>query len=306
MKIAIIGAGRNKNGIGPYIAKYIHKTRAKVTAVLGTTAASSQAAAGNLCRFGIAARAYTDFDCMVKAEKPDAIVIASPMGTHCKYLCKSVDSGMHVFCEKPFIWHKNPAMDPADLLDKIFDKAGVRKVKIAMNCQWVFSIPFYERLCGPVDKKSVKAFWMRLSPSAPGLEAIPDSVPHALSLLFAALGKGDISNFSTENSHEKSILRFSYDFSAGSCMSCIELVPSTAQPREFAYGFDSRIVFRKLDMNNYNIFFAHDKKTIRIDDPLELSVSDFIRSADHDTQPLVGRDHIYQNVSLLQKIYNFS
>ena len=37
MKISIIGAGRNNNGIGEYIAKYFHKNKAIVTSVLGTT-----------------------------------------------------------------------------------------------------------------------------------------------------------------------------------------------------------------------------------------------------------------------------
>src|SRR3972149_1888963 len=72
-KISIIGAGRNRNGIGEYIGKYFHKHRGKVTSVLGTTEKTSLQASLALRKYGIEARPYTDFDQMVRAEKPEAV-----------------------------------------------------------------------------------------------------------------------------------------------------------------------------------------------------------------------------------------
>jgi len=134
MKVSIIGAGRNNNGIGEYIAKYFHKNKATVISVLGTTKKTAQHASTRLKLYGIQASAYTDFDHMIEEEKPDSVVIASPLPTHFEYLIKSVDASLNVFCEKPFIWNKND--DQHKLIDFIFQKAEGRNLKIAMNSQW--------------------------------------------------------------------------------------------------------------------------------------------------------------------------
>ena len=53
MRVSIIGAGRNRNGIGEYIGKYFHAFGAEVTSVLGTTEKTSQEAAVGLRKYGI-------------------------------------------------------------------------------------------------------------------------------------------------------------------------------------------------------------------------------------------------------------
>lgn len=304
MKVAIIGAGRSNNGIGPYIAKYFHENQAQVAAVLGTTKESAEKAAENLSRFGISANGYTDFDLMVKTRKPDAVAIASPMETHYKYILASINAGMHVFCEKPFIWDRKNHQDTIGRLDNIFEIAENRGLTIAMNCQWIFSLPFYESLCGPVEKNKAKTFKMHLSPSSPDSDTIADSMPHVLSILFKSLGDGKIKDLKIEGNESKTTICFDYKHLAGICRITTELVPSPDQPRKFAYGFDGKMVFRKIDMKTYDIFFCHDKKIIRIKDPLELSVYDFIKAVENKRTPLAGRTHIYHNMNLLQKMKN--
>ena len=66
MKVSIIGAGRNNNGIGEYIAKYFHKNNVTVISVLGTTTKTARHASTRLKRYGIQASAYTDFDHMIE------------------------------------------------------------------------------------------------------------------------------------------------------------------------------------------------------------------------------------------------
>jgi spore coat polysaccharide biosynthesis predicted glycosyltransferase SpsG len=144
MKISIIGAGRKRNGIGEYIGKYFHKYGGEVTSVMGTTERTSLQASLILRKYGIEAHPYIDFNEMVKIEKPDAVVIASPSSTHYEYLLKSIDSGLHIFCEKPFIW--DDQMDPQKMVEEIFMKACEKKLTIAMNSQWPFSINDYEEI----------------------------------------------------------------------------------------------------------------------------------------------------------------
>ena len=136
MKISIIGAGRTRNGIGEYIGKYLHKNRARVTSVLGTTEKSSLQASSALRKYGIEAHSYTTFNEMVRGEKPDAVVIASPSSTHYEYLLKSIDSGLHIFCEKPFLWDDHT--DTRKRIEDIFEKARGKRLVIAMNSQWPF------------------------------------------------------------------------------------------------------------------------------------------------------------------------
>ncbi|HPS94029.1 MAG TPA: Gfo/Idh/MocA family oxidoreductase, partial [Deltaproteobacteria bacterium] len=103
MKVAVIGAGRKRNGIGEFIAKYLHANGATVSCVLGSTTGSSQTAAARLGTYGIRAKAYTDFSEMIRDAGPDAVAIASPIPTHGEYIERCIQAGVHVFCEKPFL-----------------------------------------------------------------------------------------------------------------------------------------------------------------------------------------------------------
>ena len=123
MKAAIIGAGRNRSGIGQYIGKYFQKNGASVISVLGTTEKTARKTSSILTQYGIHATYYTDFNSMMKSERPDAVVIASPALTHYDYLIKCVKEGVHIFCEKPFVWQDKNDFDINSLLKNIFDTA---------------------------------------------------------------------------------------------------------------------------------------------------------------------------------------
>jgi hypothetical protein len=302
MKVSIIGAGRNRNGIGKYIANYFQRHQASVVAVLGTSEKTAHSAANGLKPYGIDAAAYTNFDRMIHEEKLDAVVIASPLETHYGYLVKSIESGLNIFCEKPFFWQEKE--DLTELLDTLFQMAGHKNVTIAMNSQWPFSLPFYEKLCGSVDAQKIDSFFIRLSPACAGKEMILESVPHALSILYFIFGSGKISDSSTQRSAGKTILRFRYRSEHHDCKVTIQLAREKSQPRSFKFGFNDKIVNRVVDFENYDIYFAYGNKDIKITDPLELSVKDFIASVERQREPLIGKSHIVATTRLLKIIYN--
>ncbi len=304
MKTAIIGAGRNKSGIGQYIGKYFQKNRASVISVLGTSEKTAYRASSILTQYGIDATYYTDFKRMMKRERPDAVVIASPALTHYEYLIKCVKEGVHIFCEKPFVWQDKNDIGINSLLKNIFETAESNNLKIAMNSQWPFSLPYYEELCGPIDYQKVKTFFIRLSPIVSGKEMILESVPHALSILYTVFGDGEIRNLSIEVYKERIITQFHYIFTTGYCEVMIELVRTILPPRSFSYGFNDKIIHRLLDLDIYDIFFKYSDKTLKIRDPLELSVQDFISAVRDKREPLIGKAHIMSNMALLKKIYN--
>jgi hypothetical protein len=304
MKTSIIGAGRNKSGIGQYIGKYLQKNGATVISVLGTTEKTARKASSILTQYGIDAAYYKDFNRMMKRERPDAVVIACPALTHYEYLINCVKQGMHIFCEKPFVWQDNSGINITSLLENIFETAESNHLKIAMNSQWPFSLPYYEQLCGPVHSQKIDTFFIRLSPVVSGKQMILESVPHALSILYTVLGDGQIGNLSIRGYKEKIITTFHYIFTTGYCEVMIELVRTILPPRSFSYGFNGKIIHRVLDLDTYDIFFEYLDNILMIKDPLELSVQDFISAVREKRKPLIGKAHIMSNMGLLKKIYD--
>src|SRR4030042_2959218 len=161
MKVSIIGAGRARNGIGEYIGKYFHQHGGKVTSVLGTTEKTSLQACSTLRKYRIEARPYTDFNEMVRIEMPEVVVIASPSSTHYEYLLKSIDSGLHIFCEKPFIW--GDLTNIPKTAEEIFSQAREKKLTIAMNSQWPFAVTDYEKICGKVEVRERNTFFLKMA-----------------------------------------------------------------------------------------------------------------------------------------------
>jgi len=303
MKVSIIGAGRNRNGIGEYVGKYFQKNRAEVSSVLGRTEETSRKASLNLQKYGIKSNSYTDLLEMVERERPDVVVVASPASTHYDYLVRCIDLGLHVFCEKPFL---SPDLDDVKgRVENILQKAKEKRLTVAMNSQWPFALKYYEKICGKIEIRKSNRFFITLSPFASGREMISEAVPHALSLLYSVLGEGEIGNLIFESPKEEEIMiKFKYLFGKKDCDVLIKLVKKEGQPREFQFGFNDRIVKRSLNLRNYDIYFNYGNRKWKIADPLDLSVRDFIRAIEKRSDPLVGHSHIFCNMASLKNIYD--
>lgn len=302
VRVSIIGARRTRNGIGEYIAKYFHQQKARVISVLGTTEETSQLAAAALEKYGIHAVPYRDFDQMVERENPDVIVIASPPITHLEYLTKSLRKGLHIFCEKPLLWPIEG--EPERLVGEMLNSAKEKGLTVAMNTQLPFALEEYEALCGPIELEKSNRFFIRLSPTLSGKEMIPDSVPHALSLLYSQFGTGRISNLEYErrDRHDMDI-RFTYLGREKGCEVQIKLVRKEQPPRDLRFGFNNRIVERKLDLSDYTMSFEYGTTQIRVRDPLQKAVASFLEAVEKRGEPFMGYRHIVNNMSLLKTIY---
>ena len=302
MKIAVIGAGRTVNGIGPYIARYFQKHGLPVVAVLGRSDVSATEAAANLEPHGIRAKAYTSFQTMIKEAKPGAVAIASPTATHAAYIEQCLAAGVHIFCDKPFAAPDTP--DLTAFLVGILRRAHSKGLTIAMNSQWPFVMPRYAALCGKVASDKARAFAMRLSPTVLGLAMIPDSLPHALSLLYDALGNGEIEALSFKREGDAHVVGFTYFTDRTRCNAVITLVQELSQPRTLSFGFDGRIATRHIDQASYAMSLSWQGKTLAIPDPLELSVKDFIASLAGRHTPRIASEHIARTTILLQQIHD--
>lgn len=302
MNIAVIGAGRTVNGIGPYIARYFQKHGLPVTAVLGRSAESAARAAAELGQFGIKAKAYTSFTEMIDTAKPDAVAIAAPTSTHAHYIEQCLEAGVHVFCDKPFAAPDTP--DLTAWLVSVLRRAHTKGLTIAMNSQWPFVLPSYAKLCGKVLPDKARTFAMRLSPTVSGPAMIPDSVPHGLSLLYDALGNGEIKALSFKREGDAHVIGFTYSTDRTRCAVTITLVQELRQPRTLAFGFDGRIATRVLDPASYAMSLTCKGKSLAIPDPLELSVKDFIAGLAVKRTPRIAAEHIARTTMLLQQIHD--
>ena len=301
MKVALVGARRTRNGIGHYIANYFHRNGSQVVSLLGTSDETAASASTTLEEFGITALPYTDFEEMIADQCPNAVVIASPSTTHCGYLFKALEAGMHIFCEKPFIVDESGVVNK--VLDDIFRLAGDQSLTVAMNSQWPFSLPYYDELCGTLESPTIEHFYMGSSPPFAGKEMILESVPHALSLLYCKCGPGTLTNISVESKQEQLEIRFEYQAGNSLCTSYLNLTQQLFPPRNFSFGFNERIVNRSVDLENYEIYFNHSQRTVKVVDPLDLSVQDFIAAVRDKREPFIGKSHIINNTLLLNQIY---
>ena len=174
-----------------------------------------------------------------------------------------------------------------------------------MNCQWPFALKFYEEICGEIEIKKSSRFFIQMSPFTSGKEMIPESVPHALSLLYSSLGEGQLSELRFRSpKKEEMVITFKYVGPRNSCEVLIQLTKKEVQPREFYFGFDEKIVKRSLDVQSYAIYFEYGGQRLEITDPLELSVQNFMEAVEKRVEPFIGGFHILSNMSLLKEIYD--
>ena len=303
IRVLIIGAGRSRNGIGEYIGKYFHKNNAQVVAVLGTTQETSLRAASALEQYGIASTPYSSFDEMADREKADVLVIASPASTHYDYLARGLESGLHIFCEKPFIWSVTGPLEKA--VSHVLNRAREKQLTLAMNSQLPFALNDYEKLCGKIEQRESNRFYAAMSPFALGAEMIPDAMPHVLSLLYAVFGEGKVRNIRFESTTPRDLkIEFQYVGSSGVCDTRAELASQEKQPRPFRFGWNGKIVDRSLDLMNYSLYFNYEGQRLKIQDPLETSVVNFIEAVEGKGEPRIGGRHILNNTVLLKEIFD--
>ncbi len=300
MRIAVIGAGRNQNGIGAYIARFAQAEGAGVVAVLSQDEQTARLDARVLQQWGIAAEPYADLSELISRERPDAVIIASPATTHAGYVAAAIDAGLHILCEKPFVWDQGC---DCGLVEQLLGAARARGLTIAMNSQWPFVLPAYEQLCGMPTASQIHDFRIELSPLSVGRDMIPDSMPHALSLLYSVLGAGRLENLTLISGQDSLTVRFDYVTDSGRCCAEALLARALRQPRPFAFGFNGALARRIIDMDSYRIAFTCSGRSIEVEDPLRLSVRNFLNACGRAALPVIGREHILETSRMLQQLF---
>ena len=275
-RVAIIGARRARQGLGPFMARDLNAAGADVVALLATSERGCVEAVEQCQRFaGLRPRAYVDLAALIEAERPQALAICSPHATHAEYLERALENGMHVLCEKPLVWGDDFAARSAHTVQRFADRGLV----LFENCQWPHTLAAFAELHPGALDAAPRRFGMLLQPAARGRAMLADSLPHPLSLLQrlapAKAPRAEGICIGTQDA-ERVSLRFDYVVPEARVAVEIELLPSDAHPRRFRVEIDGYVAERQVDPGNYSLRLVAGDRSVPLPDPMSALVADFV------------------------------
>jgi hypothetical protein len=269
LRVAVIGARRVRQGLGPFVARQLVELGAEVPCFLASRPESIPDTERTL-----SARGYTDLARMLADEKLDALAILSPSETHERYLAAALASRLHVLCEKPLVWGGAGLAARARALEEAFRATGLG---LRECCQWPYTLPAYRAL--HPDTGPVRAFAMRLSPASHEPRAmLGDSLPHPLSLLQAlAPGPAELGEVRFP-SLAPGALRLACEWRTAGARLEVEIALATRErpPREAAYAVNGRWAERRIRAADYALSFADGSREVPVPDPLRALLAEFV------------------------------
>lgn len=301
-RVGLIGARRARQGLGPFVARDLHALGAKVACVLGSSAESAARAALELRDLGVDASAWHDVGAMLAAEPLDALAILSPPETHEAYLRAALGAGLHVLCEKPFVWGgAGPAATAAELVEAF----AAQKLRLVENCQWPCTLQAFGELFPGVLDAPLERFEMRLSPSSAGERMLVDSFSHPLSLLQALAPDHDARvealDFEPQGA-EALTVRFGWRSRETAAPCEVRLVRSESAPREAGYGVNGCWAERLVRKSDYSMLFAAGDRSVGLPDPLQVLLTGFVGGLAGEASPESVPWQIVQRMQMLESI----
>jgi predicted dehydrogenase len=268
-RVALIGARRVRQGLGPYVARHLRSLGAEVPCFLGRapeTIAETERALG--------ARGYVDLGELLARETPDALAILTPSETHERYLEAALEARVHVLCEKPLVWNGAGLAARAARLCERFAAAGLL---LRESCQWPYTLEAYRALhpgFGPL-----RSFAMRLSPAAhEPRQMLGDALSHPLSLLQALRGAAAAraEQVVVEARPGEVDLRFAYRTATDTVACEVRLRASDRLPREAAYAVNGHWAEREIRVSDYAFRFRDGDRAVDVPDPLRALLAAFL------------------------------
>lgn len=270
LRVVVVGARRQRQGTGPFLALQAAAAGAELRAVWGTSAETAEQARAWLAERGANCQAYADWNRLLARERPEAVILACPRDTHAAWLESALRARLHVLCEKPLM----PAR-PARALAADFAAAGLL---LAENCQWPFTLPAFRALHPEVELARVTRFRMGMSPAHQGLERWLELLSHPLSLL-QAVAPGPV-ELARIRFHDAGHLEFAWRTHQRELACEVQALPSEAYPRPAEYSFDGALLCRRILQPGYRFSFADERgREVPGVDPTPLRVADFLRRA---------------------------
>jgi hypothetical protein len=294
LPIGIVGAGRSRNGLGPFLARCCERHGLQVAGIAGRDPARTAAlAAGFTAEFGHPVAIHADAEALARSGI-QALVVATPPEHHERGLRAALAARIHCLCEKPLV----PAGTAAGAeLVQAFAKGGLALFE---NCQWPYVLPVLAALHPEATgAPAPRAVAMGLSPSQPGPAMVADSLSHLLSVVQALLpATADLrlraaAHDARSAAASADVVRLSFDWSAaavgGRLDAELHLQLCPQPPRPAWLQVDGRRIDRRIG-SDHAISFAAAGRTVAIDDPMDQLVASFAAALARPAPEVIARE----------------
>ncbi|MCI0650956.1 MAG: Gfo/Idh/MocA family oxidoreductase [Planctomycetes bacterium] len=319
-RTVVIGARRERQGIGEFVARALAHAGAEIVAVVGRSDASAEEARRTLAaRYGIRCRAYGSAAAALEREAPEIVAICSPFRLHAEHLALAAEARAHCLCEKPMWWPERMA-DLARGTAALVDSFLARERRLALVTQWPQTLPWFYRLYPSAEGERLTRFEMELAPDSTGAQAVLDSLPHVLSMLQALTGTGAVADaradFARADRREL-LVDFVYKPATIEALSAPErstssidvrsidvhcrLVTCSAPPRPAAYALNGRRVDREIALPAYTMSLRGEGSSVELVDPLELLAREFMEKT--QSAAPANRQALEESVTLLAPLW---
>lgn len=275
LRVGLLGAGRTRQGLGPYLARATALAGARVVAIAGRERARSDSVARELAAQLGHPVAVAD-DPAALARMVDALLVAAPVPGHLAGLEAALAAGIPCLCEKPLVGAADTALGVACV-----ERFRARSLLLVENCQWPFVLPAFTALYPERHGQPVRRLAMGLGPGWPGPAMVVDSLSHVLSVLQALVPlpasaraeqveQDDPSPAATRN-----VVRFVVRGPAGATAVRLDLTHCPAQPRPAWIDVDGARIDRQIGPNYAQSFVRPDGRAEPVQDPLHQLVYGF-------------------------------
>jgi hypothetical protein len=280
LRLGIVGAGRSRQGLGPYYAVHAEAAGAEVVAIAGRTPDRTTATAQVLAeRLGHPVRACEDVAALLGLDL-DALIIASPPETHLDALRGALSAGVPVLCEKPLV-----TLQEHPLVPELMAEFRERGLLVMESCQWPLLLPALGRLYPDQDFQRPRQVAMRLSPVSTGSAMMQDALPHFLSVLGALVAIDADTRIAAQEfrgwGRVADGLDLRLELRRKEILLSAELLlrQCPQQPRPAWIEVDGARMERQIRLPDYQISLVAGARNVSVDDPLAALVYGFAQLA---------------------------
>jgi hypothetical protein len=272
--VGIVGAGRTRGGLGPFLAGFLEAEGFIVTGVSNRSMERSIANAETIAKLlnhPVTSFASPESLC---AGGVSALVIASPPEFHLEALQAAASASLPTLCEKPLIVNNQVERGLA-----IIDHFATNHLPLVENCQWRYVIPAFLQLHGSVPSKREMLVELGLGTPRFGREMIPKYIPHLLSVIQAIDSTGDATVEDVEIDDPRcertdNTLHFRLHGRAKTVLAKLHLNLCVDPPRPAWLAINGRRIDRHVG-EDYSITFSANGAKVAIFDPVRQLVRSF-------------------------------
>lgn len=276
-RCGIVGAGRRRNGLGPFLARDLEAAGAQVVAIAGRdverTASVAAGFADSLGHDVVSCGSVAE----LLAESLDALVIAAPIDAHRPALEAALEVGLPVLCEKPLV-----SVEQHGCVPELLAGFGERGLLVMENCQWPYALGCFDELYPGLLDGPVERIEMLVSPTGQGRDMVVDSLSHFLSVLQRLLPvdtstqlRGvNVTGCEPDTEQLELVVELESPFPTVS--GALYLRRCADQPRPAWVAVNGSRVERQIDPQDYSMSFTGGGRTIVVEDPMTALVRQFV------------------------------